>query len=124
MCMRIVFPSVAVVAGVNGQGVRQPFIRREFLGERASECDLVFRFEATRERDVRTWIQAAVCPLEQVRCVPVVARVVLPMKACGSASVWTAVSRSGSSYSSVRVMYACAARAHAPPAREPERIDR
>lgn len=65
------------MAGVNGQRVRQPFIRREFLGERVSECDLVLRFEITWEREVGAQIQAAVCPLEQVRCVPVVACVVL-----------------------------------------------
>jgi hypothetical protein len=62
MRMRIVFLAVSVVAGVNGQ-VRQPFIRREFLGERVGECDLVFRFEATREREVRPQIEAAVNPL-------------------------------------------------------------
>lgn len=77
MRMRIVFPAVGIMAGVNGQRVRQPFVRSELLGERVSECDLVFRFEITWEREVRTQIQAAVRPLEQVRCVPVVAWVVL-----------------------------------------------
>jgi hypothetical protein len=48
MRMRIVFPALSVVAGVNGQSVRQPFIRRELLSERVSECNLVFRFEPTR----------------------------------------------------------------------------
>ena len=77
MRMRIVFPAVAVMAGVNGQGVGQPFIRRELLGERVSECDLVFRFEITREREVGAQVQPAVCPLEQVGCIPVVACVLL-----------------------------------------------
>ena len=50
MRMRIVFPAVGVMSGVNGQRVRQPFVRRELLGERVSECDLVFRFEITWRR--------------------------------------------------------------------------
>lgn len=77
MRMRIVFPAVGIMAGVNGQRVRQPFVRRELLGEGVSECDLVFWFEITWEREVRTQIQTAVRPFEQIRCVPVIARIVL-----------------------------------------------
>jgi hypothetical protein len=65
MRMRIVFPAVGIMAGVNGQRVRQSLVRRKLLGEGVSQRDLVFRFEITREREVRTQIQAAVRSLEQ-----------------------------------------------------------
>ena len=75
--MRIVFPAVGITPGVNGQGIGQPFVSGQVLAERVGQCDLVFRLEVTWKCEVRAQIQAAVCSLEQVRCIPVVARIVL-----------------------------------------------
>jgi hypothetical protein len=76
MRMRIVFPAVGIMAGVNGQRVRQPLVRRELLGERMRQRDLVIGRQVAWKREVGAQIQATVGSLEQIGSIPVLARIV------------------------------------------------
>ena len=75
--MRIVFLSVLVAAGVNGERVRELFRFGQLFGKLVSQRDLLFGIEVPQKREITADVEAPVGALEQVRRIPIASWLVL-----------------------------------------------